>query len=57
MYEHPVNLYEIILDAVRLFKRRSSNTVLLTGLSGSGKTILFYQVGMQEVADFKLSLP
>lgn len=29
---------------VRLFKRRSSNTVLLTGLSGSGKTILFYQL-------------
>ncbi|KAH6763216.1 signal recognition particle binding protein [Perilla frutescens var. hirtella] len=29
---------------VRLFKRRSSNTVVLTGLSGSGKTVLFYQL-------------
>ncbi|KAL6567800.1 hypothetical protein OROGR_001468 [Orobanche gracilis] len=29
---------------IRLFKRRSSNTVLLTGLSGSGKTVLFYQL-------------
>lgn len=29
---------------VRLLKRRSSNTVVLTGLSGSGKTILFYQL-------------
>ncbi|KAK4402778.1 hypothetical protein Sango_1018500 [Sesamum angolense] len=29
---------------IRLFKRRSSNTILLTGLSGSGKTVLFYQL-------------
>ncbi|GFP88022.1 signal recognition particle receptor subunit beta [Phtheirospermum japonicum] len=29
---------------IRLFKRRSSNTVLLTGLSGSGKTVLFHQL-------------
>ncbi|KAG8369023.1 hypothetical protein BUALT_Bualt15G0107100 [Buddleja alternifolia] len=29
---------------IRLFKRGSSNTILLTGLSGSGKTVLFYQV-------------
>lgn len=30
--------------AVRLFKRTASNTIVLTGLSGSGKTYLFYQV-------------
>lgn len=35
-------LFEFI--AVRLFKRTKSNTIVLTGLSGSGKTILFYQV-------------
>ncbi|KAG8383188.1 hypothetical protein BUALT_Bualt05G0158600 [Buddleja alternifolia] len=29
---------------VRLFKRGSSNTVVLTGLAGSGKTVLFYQL-------------
>ncbi|GFP97468.1 signal recognition particle receptor subunit beta [Phtheirospermum japonicum] len=29
---------------IRLFKRKSSNTVVLTGLSGSGKTIIFYQL-------------
>jgi len=29
---------------VRLLKRAKSNTVVLTGLSGSGKTVLFYQV-------------
>lgn len=33
--------------AVRLFKRRQSNTILLTGLSGSGKTVLFYQVNIK----------
>ncbi|CAI9767928.1 unnamed protein product [Fraxinus pennsylvanica] len=29
---------------IRLFKRKSSNTIALTGLSGSGKTVLFYQL-------------
>ncbi|KAL8532559.1 hypothetical protein ACS0TY_008954 [Phlomoides rotata] len=29
---------------IRLFKRGSSNTILLTGLSGSGKTVIFYQL-------------
>lgn len=29
---------------VRLFKRKKSNTVVLAGLSGSGKTVLFYQL-------------
>ncbi|KAK4423841.1 hypothetical protein Salat_1967000 [Sesamum alatum] len=29
---------------IRLFKRKSSNTIVLTGLSGSGKTVLFYQL-------------
>nr|VDD34556.1 unnamed protein product [Brassica oleracea] len=30
--------------AVRLVRRTKSNTVLLSGLSGSGKTVLFYQL-------------
>ncbi|EPS59395.1 signal recognition particle binding protein, partial [Genlisea aurea] len=34
----------VLFVIVRLFRRRSSNTILLTGLSGSGKTILFYQL-------------
>ncbi|PSS13599.1 Signal recognition particle receptor subunit beta like [Actinidia chinensis var. chinensis] len=29
---------------VRLFKRSKHNTIVLTGLSGSGKTVLFYQL-------------
>uniref|UniRef100_A0A7C8YP45 Signal recognition particle receptor subunit beta n=1 Tax=Opuntia streptacantha TaxID=393608 RepID=A0A7C8YP45_OPUST len=29
---------------IRLFKRKKSNTVILAGLSGSGKTVLFYQL-------------
>lgn len=29
---------------VRLFKRKSPNTIVLTGLSGGGKTFLFYQL-------------
>ncbi|CAA2982842.1 signal recognition particle receptor subunit beta-like [Olea europaea subsp. europaea] len=29
---------------IRLFKRKSSNTIALTGLSGSGKTVLFRQL-------------
>ncbi|KAF3431237.1 hypothetical protein FNV43_RR25967 [Rhamnella rubrinervis] len=29
---------------VRLFKRTKSNTIVLSGLSGSGKTVLFYQL-------------
>ena len=32
--------------AVRLFRRTKSNTVLLSGLSGSGKTVLFYRVSV-----------
>lgn len=35
------------LLAARLFKRRKSNTIVLSGLSGSGKTILFYQVSIR----------
>ncbi|KAK4374461.1 hypothetical protein RND71_005138 [Anisodus tanguticus] len=30
--------------AVRVFKRTTSSTILLTGLGGSGKTFLFYQL-------------
>ncbi|CAH8386695.1 unnamed protein product [Eruca vesicaria subsp. sativa] len=30
--------------SIRLFRRTKSNTVLLSGLSGSGKTVLFYQL-------------
>jgi signal recognition particle receptor subunit beta len=29
---------------VRFLKRTKSNTIVLTGLSGSGKTVIFYQV-------------
>ncbi|XWS38805.1 hypothetical protein CRYUN_Cryun19dG0161900 [Craigia yunnanensis] len=34
----------LLLLSIRLFKRTKSNTILLTGLSGSGKTVLFYQL-------------
>ncbi|KAK9097570.1 hypothetical protein Sjap_023067 [Stephania japonica] len=37
-------LTSIIFLSIRLFKRIKSNTIILTGLSGSGKTILFYQL-------------
>ncbi|OIT33745.1 PREDICTED: signal recognition particle receptor subunit beta-like [Nicotiana attenuata] len=40
-----VVLFTVILFLIiRLFKRTTSNTILLTGLSGSGKTFLFYQL-------------
>ncbi|XP_074319575.1 uncharacterized protein LOC141656537 isoform X1 [Silene latifolia] len=29
---------------IRLFKRKKSNTIVLAGLTGSGKTVLFYQL-------------
>lgn len=35
---------------VRVLKRTKSNTIVLTGLSGSGKTVLFYQVIMLNYA-------
>ncbi|XP_038892002.1 signal recognition particle receptor subunit beta-like [Benincasa hispida] len=34
----------VLLLLTRLFKRRKSNTIVLSGLSGSGKTVLFYQL-------------
>ncbi|XP_022756720.1 signal recognition particle receptor subunit beta-like isoform X2 [Durio zibethinus] len=34
----------LLLLSFRLFKRTKSNTILITGLSGSGKTVLFYQL-------------
>ncbi|KAG8640130.1 signal recognition particle receptor subunit beta isoform X2 [Manihot esculenta] len=34
----------LLLVIVRLFKRTKSNTIMLTGLTGSGKTVLFYQL-------------
>ncbi|XP_062110354.1 uncharacterized protein LOC133822135 [Humulus lupulus] len=34
----------IFLILIRLFKRTKSNTIVLTGLGGSGKTVLFYQL-------------
>ncbi|CAL1357114.1 unnamed protein product [Linum trigynum] len=49
----PVQLYSaaavlvftaLFFILVSLFRRPKSNTVVLTGLSGSGKTILFYQL-------------
>ncbi|KAK0572961.1 hypothetical protein LWI29_001027 [Acer saccharum] len=33
-----------LLILIRLFRRTKSNTIVLTGLSGSGKTVLFYQL-------------
>lgn len=35
-----------LFPAVRLVKRAKANTIVLTGLSGSGKTVLFYQVSI-----------
>uniref|UniRef100_A0A1J3H3V5 Signal recognition particle receptor subunit beta n=1 Tax=Noccaea caerulescens TaxID=107243 RepID=A0A1J3H3V5_NOCCA len=37
-------LTTILLISIRLVRRTKSNTVLLSGLSGSGKTVLFYQL-------------
>ncbi|GLT86479.1 hypothetical protein SLE2022_046180 [Rubroshorea leprosula] len=34
----------LLLLSIRLLKRTTSNTIVLTGLTGSGKTILFYQL-------------
>lgn len=34
-------LFSLLL---RLFKRKKSNTIVLAGLTGSGKTVLFYQL-------------
>ncbi|KAF9686710.1 hypothetical protein SADUNF_Sadunf02G0017500 [Salix dunnii] len=34
----------LLLLTIRLLKRTKSNTIVLSGLSGSGKTVLFYQV-------------
>ncbi|KAL2484320.1 signal recognition particle binding [Forsythia ovata] len=40
-----VVLFTIFLFIIiRLFKRTSSNTIVLTGLTGCGKTVLFYQL-------------
>ncbi|MED6140552.1 hypothetical protein PIB30_094266 [Stylosanthes scabra] len=48
----PVQLYAaaavlvfttLLLLSLRLLKRAKSNTIVLTGLSGAGKTVLFYQ--------------
>ncbi|KAF8399674.1 hypothetical protein HHK36_015545 [Tetracentron sinense] len=34
----------IFIFLIRLFKRTESNTIVLAGLSGSGKTVLFFQL-------------
>lgn len=34
----------LLLLTIRLLKRTKSNTIVLSGLSGSGKTVLFYQL-------------
>nr|TKS10046.1 hypothetical protein D5086_0000086320 [Populus alba] len=34
----------LLLFTIRLLKRTKSNTIVLSGLSGSGKTVLFYQL-------------
>jgi len=41
-----LNLLFLLGYAVRLVRRTKSNTVLLSGLTGSGKTVLFYQVSV-----------
>ncbi|PIA61872.1 hypothetical protein AQUCO_00200101v1 [Aquilegia coerulea] len=37
-------LTSVLFLLVRILKRTKSNTIVLAGLSGSGKTILFYQL-------------
>ncbi|KAM5584664.1 hypothetical protein ABKV19_004166 [Rosa sericea] len=37
-------LTSFLILSGRLFKRQKANTILMTGLSGSGKTVLFYQL-------------
>ncbi|OIV94509.1 hypothetical protein TanjilG_25571 [Lupinus angustifolius] len=37
-------IFTTVLFLLRLLKRAKANTIVLTGLSGSGKTILFYQL-------------
>ncbi|XP_044489951.1 signal recognition particle receptor subunit beta-like [Mangifera indica] len=39
-----VLIFTTILLFFKLFKHSKSNTIVLTGLSGSGKTVLFYQL-------------
>ncbi|XP_027768738.1 signal recognition particle receptor subunit beta-like isoform X1 [Solanum pennellii] len=43
-YTIPSVIPQVKPGKVRLFKRTTSNTIILTGLSGSGKTYLFYQL-------------
>lgn len=38
------DLFIYFCDIVRLLKRPKANTILVTGLSGSRKTMLFYQI-------------
>ncbi|KAG5017202.1 hypothetical protein AAZX31_08G275100 [Glycine max] len=37
-------LTTVLLLSIRFLKRAKSNTIVLTGLSGAGKTVLFYQL-------------
>lgn len=46
------NLSLLLVYAVRLARHTKSNTVLLSGLSGSGKTVLFYQVSVLASCSF-----
>ncbi|KAI3435203.1 Signal recognition particle receptor subunit beta [Psidium guajava] len=39
-----LSLTTLFLLSIRLFRRKKSNTIVLTGLGGSGKTVLFYQL-------------
>lgn len=41
--------------AVQVFRRKKSNTIVLAGLSGSGKTVLFYQVSVFDFIFFPFS--
>ncbi|XP_030545088.1 signal recognition particle receptor subunit beta-like [Rhodamnia argentea] len=39
-----LSLTTLFLLSIRLFRRKKSNTIVLTGQGGSGKTVLFYQL-------------
>lgn len=41
--------------AVQVFRRKKSTTIVLAGLSGSGKTVLFYQVSVFDFIFFPFS--
>ncbi|KAK7244400.1 hypothetical protein RIF29_39221 [Crotalaria pallida] len=42
-------IFTTVLLLSRLLKRAKANTIVLTGLSGSGKTVIFHQVNSQSM--------